>query len=49
MKIDEIVAGAVANVATSFVKKNKKKTEAVEITEEQFDEAAGEKDACYQS
>ena len=47
MRIDEIVAGAVANAATPFVKKRKKKTEAVEITEEQFDEAAGEKDACY--
>ena len=47
MRIDEIVAGAVANVATPFIKKRKKKTEAVEITEEQFDEAAGKKDACY--
>ena len=33
MNIDEIVAGAVANVATPFVKKRKKKTEAVEIEE----------------
>ena len=47
MKIDEIAAGGFASVATSFFKKRKKKTEAVEITEEQFDEAAGEKDACY--
>ena len=47
MKINEIAAGGIATIATPFFKKRKKKTEAVEITEEQFDEAAGEKDACY--
>ena len=47
MKINEICAGGIATIATPFLKKRKKKNEAVEITEEQFDEAAGEKDACY--
>ena len=45
MKIDEIAAGGFASVAMPF--KKRKKTNEVALTEEQFDEAAGEKDACY--
>jgi len=46
MKIDEIAAGGFASIAKPFFKK-RKKTNEQELTEEQFDEAAGEKDACY--
>ena len=45
-KVDEICAGGVASVAQPMGKKRKKTNEQA-LTEEQFDEAAGEKDACY--
>ena len=51
MKITEITAGAIGGFATPFFKKRKKTNEADSetkaLTEAEFDEAAGKKDACY--